>query len=1099
MQFKILSKIGMILGFVLLGLYLVFLLLPFVLNFSIDKYMPKLAGEINKVTGLNIGLEEVRLVTTPKLTAGLKIKKFQLYTPLKEPIVDADNFEVKMSLLPLIAKNIRIDVIKLNNADITLLFKNGDLDFLKYLPQQDDVVETNKENQTQPVKLPFGLKLSNHMPDVHIGRYSVLITDGTDKYVIKGDKTDITDFIFNKNIKIKASAKAVLKDKEQFSCNFNIFNKVMPDIDINDLVFNTNVNEEEKQTEDIKFDIISILKGLYDYKMTAALNADLKIDKESLDGNVILDKVSIIDLPNSNAEFLFKGNLITLNTNLYTALNEVSKLNGQIKTGKKPYADLNFNSEAELYNVLNIIRKIATVFNINDLQTLSANGKINANFNIKSDLKKVQSSGFLKIPNANMYYGAYKIGIDNIQSDILLDNNNVNIKNISFSVLGQPLKICGTVSNDATSDVHITADKLNLKGLLVALGQASLLKENPISSGTVSMDTVIKGKLDKISPLIKLNLSNVDLKNIPLDIRLVAPSTNVDIKSDGVTFTGNAVSSSIKLINPALTVSIPNLKANILPHNIEITQTPVMIEKIKTNVSGNITNYLTEKIGLDFVSTGDIKSTLKGDINIAKQTLALTYATTELSNIIIPMFDKSKLSFKGKINITGNMLNPIISGTAAVPDISIPEIPVTMKDMDIKLNGTILHGSGSLKEFASGGIKAESLTSDFELRGNDFYLNNLKGSSFGGKVNGNIVYNLTNAKTKLNFKGNGLDAEKAIEGAAGIRNALSGTLGFDTNLSLTVLEYNAMMKSLKGNLAFNIKNGAFGTIGRFDGFLGASNITENYFLKNTVNALSNAAGLATTAQFDTLEGNLSFTDGWTNLNPVKSAGKSLCYYITGKYNLVNGTTNVNILGRLDAVMVSKLGALGTLNMSNILGEKAASVLKIITTNPQTENTELIPALTNGSTNYQDFKVSFNGGVESKSSIKSFKWLKNADMTDLKQQTVKDVIDNVKDAYKTDIQTTKDEFNKAVQEKKNEINNMKEQINTTKDDFKNLWNSIKNTGKTENDASVTETQIQNDANTALPAGSKTINNEKLDSSVSTQNENTTSFETDAINN
>ena len=257
-----------------------------------------------------------------------------------------------------------------------------------------------------------------------------------------------------------------------------------------------------------------------------------------------------------------------------------------------------------------------------------------------------------------------------------------------------------------------------------------------------------------------------------------------------------------------------------------------MIEKINTTMQGKITGYLTEKIGLDFVSNGDIKSTLKGDMNIVKQTLNLVYQTTDLSTIIIPMFDKSKLSFKGKINITGSMLNPIISGSASVPSISIPEIPVTMSDMNLKLNGTILHGSGTVKEFASGGIKAQNLSSDFELKGMDFYLNNLKGDSFKGKVHGNILYNLSNAKTKISFKGSGMDAESAIEGAAGIKNALTGTLGFDTNLTLTVLEYSEMMKSMKGNLSFDITKGAFGTIGRFEGFLGAGNITQNYFLKN---------------------------------------------------------------------------------------------------------------------------------------------------------------------------------------------------------------------------------------------------------------------------
>ena len=619
------------------------------------------------------------------------------------------------------------------------------------------------------------------------------------------------------------------------------------------------------------------------------------------------------------------------------------------------------------------------------------------------------------------------------------------------------------------TDYTICMENLNIKGLLIALGQASLMKENPIYSGSLSMEAIIKGKLDKINPLINLSIINLDMKNIPSDLRLNAPATEVKITSDGKTLSGNAESFNIKLINPAATIFAKSINANILSDVIEITETPVTIEKINTTIKGKITNYLTEKIGLDFVSTGDIKSTLKGDMNIPKQTLNLVYQTTDLSTIIIPMFDKSKLSFKGKINITGSMLNPVINGSATVPSVSVPEIPVTMKDMDLKFQGTILHGSGMVKEFASGGIKAQNLTSDFELKGMDFYLNNLKGESFKGKVNGNIVYNLSNAKTKIVFKGSGLDAEEAIEGAAGIKNALSGTLGFDTKLTLTVLEYNAMIKSMKGDLSFDIKKGAFGTIGRFEGFLGASNITQNYFLKNTVNALSNAAGLATTAQFDVLDGRMTFSDGWANLNPIKSAGQSLCYYITGRYNIVNGTTNVNILGRLDAPMVAKLGALGSLDMSDIIGDKAASVLKILTSNPQGEKTELIPALTNGSTNSQEFKVSFNGGVDSKSSVKSFKWLKNADMTNLQKQTAKDVVNSVKEAYKTDINTTKEEWNNAVEAEKKKIEDAKKQINTTKEDFQNLWKSIKDISKPAENNQTTQPAV--DTKITSPAENK----------------------------
>lgn len=1041
MNIRFLSKLGIILGSILAGTFLLFLLLPFVLNFFIDKYTPQIAGEINKITGLSSGLEEVKIVTTPKLTAGLKVKKFELYTPLKEPVLIADNFQLKMSLIPLLTKTVKIDLVKADNIELWLKFnKDCDLDFLKYIPQSENTAEESEVSQN-----PLPINLSNNLPDIRIGGYKVVFTDGKENYTLSGGETNVTDFIINKSVKIKGSGKFTFKDREQFNYNINLFNKIMPEADLNELLTAQTPTEQEST----KVDIIKILRGLYDNKLTADINLDLKTTKDSIDGKAFIDNVSIIDLPKSNADLTFKSNNIIIDSNIYTAKNEVSKLNGKITTGKKPYADINFKSDIEISNLLSIVKKVAIIFDIKDLQTLSASGKLNADFNIKSDTKTVQSSGFLKIPAAKMYYGLYNIGIDNISADIALDNNNINIKNAGFSILSHPLKLYGTLTKDAVADLHLSADKLDLKGLLIACGQAALMKENPVYSGTISLNADIKGKLDKINPVIKLNIQNVDLKNIPADLRLKAPSTIVDITSDGKTFGGNAQSVNIQLINPALKISIPTVKANIKEDVIEIAETPASIEKIKVKVSGKINNYLTEKIGMDFVSTGDIKSALTGDINPVKQTLNLAYATTEKSEIIIPMFDKSKMSFTGKINITGSMMNPMVSGSASVPDISIPEIPVTMKGMDLKFRDTFLHGSGTVQEFTSGGIKAENLSGDFALKGVDFYLNNLKGGSFGGKISGDIVYNLSNAKTSIIFAGSGMNAEKAIEGATGIKKALTGTLGFDTRLKLTVLDYDAMIKSMTGDLNFDIKKGSFGTIGRFEGLLGASNIVSNYLLKNTVASITNATGLATTALFDTLDGKMTFSNGWANLNPIKSAGPSLCYYVTGKYNLLNGSTNVVVLGKLDAPMVAKLGVVGQLTASNIVGDKAANILNILTTPPQGEKTDLIPALTNGSTNYQDFKVNFNGGIESKSSIKSFKWLSTADMTNYDTQTIKETAKSIKESLNKDINTTKEDWNNTVEQKKKEIENAKTEFNKTKtdiknsvDEIKNLWKSVK---------------------------------------------------------
>ncbi|MFQ8625917.1 MAG: hypothetical protein ACLSA2_05270 [Candidatus Gastranaerophilaceae bacterium] len=177
---------------------------------------------------------------------------------------------------------------------------------------------------------------------------------------------------------------------------------------------------------------------------------------------------------------------------------------------------------------------------------------------------------------------------------------------------------------------------------------------------------------------------------------------------------------------------------------------------------------------------------VKGSVNnLSKsQTLSLDISTPQQLSMEIPGFKKSLLKAKGNISVSGIALNPVLKGNIDIPLISIPDMLLTMENMSVNLNGVVANGKGTLAKFTSGGIVAQNLASDFSFKDNVFYLKNLTGQAFDGKINGNISYNVLNGKIGVIFKGTGMDAEKAIAGAAGLKNALSGTLGFDANVTL---------------------------------------------------------------------------------------------------------------------------------------------------------------------------------------------------------------------------------------------------------------------------------------------------------------------------
>ena len=514
--------------------------------------------------------------------------------------------------------------------------------------------------------------------------------------------------------------------------------------------------------------------------------------------------------------------------------------------------------------------------------------------------------------------------------------------------------------------------------------------------------------------------------------------------------------------------------AGSLPLSVKITGND-KAQNIAVNLSANPSNYVSilsvdALKGKNTVIKSDIKIAndslklsdtgvyangvgvleVKGSVNnLSKsQTLALDISTPQQISMEIPTLKKSNLKAKGNISVSGAAVNPVLKGNIDIPVITIPDMLLKMENMSVNLNGVIANGKGTLAKFTSGGITAQNLTSDFSFKDNVFYLKNLTGEAFDGKINGNISYNVINGKIGVIFKGSGMNAEKAIAGAAGLKNALSGTLGFDANVTLHGATDVEMMKNLKGKVSFEITDGTFGNIGRFENYLFAQNLQSNSIIKAAINSVAALPTVKNTAEFKSVSGNMAFNNGWASLSPIKTSGPSMSSYITGKYNLLNATANVIVLGRISAEVVSLLGPLGDLSVSKLtsyipkFGTLTGNLINALTTDPKSENVSAIPLLSSGNKNYKDFKVVFNGGVESRSSVKSFKWLSKCDTSEIEQVTVKEQIENTKQAIQEAKQQKVEQLQKSLEESRAKAQEAKQQMQEAKEGLKNLKNLLK---------------------------------------------------------
>lgn len=959
--------IGLVAFIVLI--YLLFLTAPFFLTNLVNSYNGEIVKAIEDASGFKVKLEDIRLLTTPKFTIGGGVKHIEVAMPNGETFLTADNVGGKLSLLPLLARKIEIDVVGAENVNANLKIKK-DGSFLL----EDCLKSSSKdENKTDaPVILPFGLKLSNHLPNIVVKNYNVAFVDmPTDKtYSIYGNKVKISDFILNKKVKVVADGKVMLQDREQFGYDVKVLNKIMPDLDLNELVLNPQEQPKTQQSQD--FDVIGILKMIYKNQLTADVKGDIvtsgTFDVVNLDGTLNVSNLSIaVDgkkLPPSNADLTLKGNKINMYAKLYTASSELTEVVGNFKTGKHPKIDLNCKSNAQLKSYVDLIDSVAKTFGFKELDTLSATGKIDADFTLKYDLKNVSSSGYLKINSASIAYKLYNFAIKNLNANVDLSNNLIN----------PTANMTGVSYKDIQSNTSVNVSAVN-----------------------VAKNTV--------------NITNA------------------------------------KINNPMAVITFPQAKLNVTDKEIDVEKANLIYDCFNFGISGKISDYLTQHIKLDLAVKSGGTGYLKGSINNLEK-LDLNFKTISPLSLQIPGLKKSSLKAETDLNIVGEMANPNLKGTVNVPTLSIPDMKTSMQNLKVSLNGPIVNGSGKLEKFVSDGIVANNLGADFSLKGNDFYLKNLTGDAFSGKINGDISYNIVNGFIKVKMKGVALDATKAIAGATGIKNALSGKLGFDADVSLHGATDVEMMKNLKGKVAFDIQDGTLGNIGRFENFLFAQNLQSNSIIKAGINSITALPAIKGTAQFKTISGNLSFSKGVANLNPIKVVGPTMAYYVTGKYNLLNNTANVVVLGRLSAEVVKLLGPLGDLSVTKLtsyipkFGNATGRVINALTTDPKGENTSVIPALSSGNTNYKDFKVVFIGNVESRSSVKSFKWLSKCDTSALENMSVKEQVKNTKEAVKDAYQQKKDEYNEKLQQQREEAQQAHQDLINAKDGLKNLKNLLK---------------------------------------------------------
>lgn len=981
--------------------YLAFL---FVLPNAIDlnEYSPEITKIIKDSTNFQVELKGLKIKADWDLSIGALTDRADLRYPTGKKFAQINGLKVKLSLLPFLWKKINIDKIDADKILLNLEFdKNGDLLLKDFL--------SNKS----PQKLSNNFTFSNKLPTLNAKKYRVSFIDGQKIYSAKGSNFKISDFVLDKKIKLKTNGALILDNHNQILYNIAVISEIFP--------------ENKKQ----RIDILKIFKDLKKYDIHANINTNLAIKNNKgdpdINGTIDLDKVSFIFggkiFPKSSLKLAFKGDKAKINSSLHVNENSKAVISGFFNNGKNKLVNLQvISDELDIQDIVVIAKAMSKPFGIKNLQNISASGLLKADFNIKSDFKKVQSNGYLKIKNANITDKSYNVSLNSVNADIDFSQDAVNIKQAKANLNGQPVTIKGIINEKADANISLVANKLQLKGVLLALGQTKILHENTVLSGIVNVKASLKGRLDKASPIINATVDNVSLKNklTKTKIKLTKAIINSNCTSEK---NGKAEIVNLKITpNLPAIISIPKVNLVFDEKNLTIEKTHLYVNNIQTNLFGKISNRNSNP-HLDSIN-----------ISIPNQV-----------SLPIEGYADSKIVAKGYLKFTGDFNNPQIKGAIIIPLIHIPSMMLNIKDTNLQLdnginitcpqlrvanslanfsayidnnfsngivaknvnfsadnfdlnflipvfknitrnssqnlNITVINGKSHILKFKAGNVVSTNVASDIRIKNNILYLENLLADAYFGKIGGSIYYDFTHNKTKLNLQGRGLSAKPAMMGLTGQNDDIKGKLDFDSNITMSGYSKNELLRSLKGNLGFIISNGQMGVLGKFEHLLYAQNIVSNNVFKASLNLIAKALTVKNTGVYKYMKGKLAFSGGWATIQWIKTSGPSMSLYLTGRYYMPDDFANLVILGRISDDVVRILGPIGEFSVDKAisyipkLGEIKSNLINQLTTNPNYENTSMIPDLT-PKTEFptKEFKVVIDGEVHKQSSVKSFKWI-----------------------------------------------------------------------------------------------------------------------------
>ncbi len=596
--------------FILSVLFVLYLAFLFVLPNQIDlnKYKPDLQKLVKENTDLTVDFDNVKVITSPLLEAGVKVKNIKVKLPDESVLFSADSFKGKVFLPELLWLTVRVSCAEVEKPNMNVEIINSNK--YKVAKVYEDLVNKKREQRRlnppealseQENQIPFDISsIKLIIPALTLNNYNVTIDDvnASHKLTLKGD--DIKLGYFNgEKASLKTNSKLLSDDQTNITADLDI-KTFLPK-------FNPQPQDDDDDTV-FELPFVNPVSEFRNYDLKSKISSRIKIKKNKKTGRIwakgfvnIDDtnvKLSGLQLPDSYFRLNANGHVASVDTNLYVTDSENIQFLGNFGFGHAPFVDCSLKStKVHFANLLNIARAYLDTIHIrNDINNMTANGYLYSNFKFKTDFDNIESDGKFIIRDGQINDNNIGLLFNNMNANFLFDDNKLNVEKTHLLVNNHPLEISGEIDSHSNTKLNVIADRLPLRGLYLAFAPKEVKQAYKLNSGDLSLDAKVRGTIKNSMAIVKADLADLQATDSAQKFVMTNKNARFGLANSNGEIKGKFKNEGFKILLPDTKSEISDdlIVANIDNKNINVENSIVKVNKnSKISFAGNVKNYLT--------------------------------------------------------------------------------------------------------------------------------------------------------------------------------------------------------------------------------------------------------------------------------------------------------------------------------------------------------------------------------------------------------------------------------------------------------------------------------------------------------------------------